>query len=117
MSSPCTISDHDGVSVIEFGHETQLDALTVEAIQADVYALVESAKAPRMLLDMENVSFISSRGLGFLLALRVKAARAGSELALAGLRRPLFELFKVTQLDQLYAFYPTRGEAIQMLRA
>ena len=116
MNAPCTVNETDGVTVVEFTRDTHLDAVATEAVQTEVFGLVESDRAPRILLYMENVSFISSLGLGFLLALRVKAARKGSELALSGLRPALFDLFKVTQLDQLYTFYPARADAITQLR-
>ncbi len=118
MADSCmTVSEKDGVKIVEFADGTELDALQTEQVQPRLYALVEQEQAKRLLLDLANVRYASSVALGCLVSLRLKAARAGCAIGLANIPTHLVDIMNLTQLDKLYEIYPTRADAMQALQA
>src|SRR5262249_26099083 len=56
-------------------------------------------------VDLTNVSFVDSSGLGVLVGAltRMRAADRGSELHVVGAREPVRKVFDVTGLDELFS--------------
>lgn len=53
-------------------------------------------------IDMSNLEYIDSSGLGVLLALHKMTVRDGGKLVLAGMRGTVDELFEVTRLKKIF---------------
>lgn len=118
MSAPrMTIDEQDGIHIAAFAEDINLDAVNLDAVRPELYALVESAQGGQVVLDLENVAFLSSDALGCLLAIRLKAVRADARLVLAGVREHLKAILNLTQLDQMFEVYATRAEALAQLAA
>ena len=66
--------------------------------------LVESAGAPRVVLNLSNVEYVSSTFLGRLLAMQKRIDTAGGSLVLAGLNPVVREIFQVTKLESFFTF-------------
>lgn len=117
MANSCmTVSEQDGVKIVEFADGTELDALHTEQIQPRLYALVDEEKVKKLLLDLANVRYTSSVALGCLVSLRLKAARAGCAIVLADIPAHLVDIMNLTQLDKLYEVYPTRAAGLETLK-
>jgi anti-sigma B factor antagonist len=56
-----------------------------------------------IVLDLSNVSYIDSAGLGTLVAVWVSAKREGCDLKLVSLSERIRELLRLTNLDKLFA--------------
>ena len=56
-----------------------------------------------LVLDLRDVTFMSSMGLGTCIALRNAAHAVGAKTALVGLRPELESLFKMMRIHKLYA--------------
>jgi anti-sigma B factor antagonist len=54
-----------------------------------------------LILDLSNVEYADSSGLGVLLYLDGVAQQAGSKLRLAGVTRRILELFQMTHTDKI----------------
>lgn len=102
-----------GALIIEFAPETDLNALASANMQADLFRLVEGEAGQAVVIDLSNVAFLSSQALGMLLTLRLKAARGGSRIVLAGVRPALREIISLTQIDQLYPISVDRQSALR----
>jgi anti-anti-sigma factor len=117
MANSCmTVTEQDGVKIVEFADGTELDALHTEQVQPQLYALVEGGQGGRLLLDMANVRYTSSVALGCLVSVRLKAARAGCSIGLAAIPTHLVDIMNLTQLDKLYDIYPTRAAGLTALK-
>jgi anti-sigma B factor antagonist len=100
----------DGILIVDcsgrivFGEES---SLLREKIKK---ALVESN---RIVLNLGEVSYIDSGGLGTLVALRTSAQNAGGTIKLANLTKRVGDLLQVTKLLTVFDVYDSEAEAIQ----
>ena len=71
------------------------------AFLAEVEKLVERG-VKRLVLDCENVPFISTPGLGALVRAHCKLKRLGGAVKLCGLKPTVASVIHVTHLDRLF---------------
>jgi anti-sigma B factor antagonist len=67
------------------------------------------------ILDMTDVPYIDSAGLGVLTNAYVAHQKHGNRLLFVGVTDRVFELFKLTSLDKLFQVFPTVESARQGL--
>lgn len=68
-----------------------------------------------IVLDLSNVEFIDSSGLGAIVA-AMKSLGAERRLALAGLTPSVERVFKLTRMDSVFHVFPTLDGALDELR-
>jgi anti-sigma B factor antagonist len=66
-------------------------------------------------LDLTEVPYVDSAGLGMIINCYVSRQKAGQRLLLAGVNERVGTLFKVTHVDKVFETYPTLDIAIQAL--
>ncbi len=66
----------------------------------------------RILLDMEQVNYMNSSGLGILIAGVTTVRNSGGELKLLHLIKKLRELLRITKLHRVFEIYENEDEAI-----
>ena len=103
----------DGVLVVDcvgrivFGEESSLLRETVkQAISQN----------NRIVLNLGEVSYIDSGGLGTLVALRTTAQNAGGTIKLTNLTDRVGDLLQVTKLLTVFDVYNSEAEAIESFR-
>ena len=74
--------------------------------------IIDSRNKVQMVLDMENVEYLSSAGLGRLVALLKKAMAGGGCLHLAAMRQEIHELFEVMRLGQIFKIFDSVDGAV-----
>ena len=109
------LSEEGDVTIASFRDASILDAVTIQRIGRELYALVEDDQRKRIVLDFADVRFLSSQALGVLLTLRRKADQAKADVYLAGIRDELARVFKMTNLDKLFQFFDDRDAAVAKL--
>lgn len=70
--------------------------------------------ASRVVLDLTDVNFLDSSGLGAVVGLR-KALGADATLSVAGAQPAVATLFRLTRLDRVFRLFATSTEAIAAL--
>jgi len=101
---------HNGVTIIRFSHPVELTAHEAPDFQASVAEMLpENGQA---VLDMGQVTFIDSSGLGVLVGLNRQLIRNGGELRLAALTRAVATVFELTRLHRFFEIYDTMEEAV-----
>ncbi|MCD6303810.1 MAG: STAS domain-containing protein [Planctomycetes bacterium] len=68
-----------------------------------------------LLLDMTELEFICSAGLGVLIRARGELRARGGRMMLAGLRPLVARLLETTRLTRLFEIYPTVDAALERL--
>ena len=63
-------------------------------------------------VDMSNVGFISSSGLGILISGLTSAKKSGGDLKLAGISSKMEGLLSITKLDQIFEQYKSVEQAV-----
>jgi anti-sigma B factor antagonist len=81
------------------------------ALRERLESLVEDGKK-KIVLNMANVTYIDSAGLGALVAAHVSAKKEGAALLLADLGNKFHEVLQVTRLLTTFSVYATEAEAI-----
>jgi anti-sigma B factor antagonist len=82
-------------------------------------ALRESVKSllgagqKRIVLDMSNVTYIDSAGLGILVAAHVSANKQAASLHLSNLGDKFHDVLQLTRLLTVFNVYDTQAEAIK----
>ena len=93
----------------------RLDAIRTEAALAQVQAAV-AAGARKVLLELSDVTFLSSSGLRALLLLRKELLAHGGELRLCGLQPQVQEVFALTGFTQVFTIHTSRAEALDAFK-
>jgi anti-sigma B factor antagonist len=100
----------DGILVVDcsgrivFGEESSLLRDTVKKIISE---------NKRIVLNLGEVSYIDSGGLGTLVSLHTSAQNAGGTIKLANLTKRVGDLLQVTKLLTVFDVYNSEAEAIE----
>jgi anti-sigma B factor antagonist len=103
----------DGILLVDcsgrivFGEESSLLRETVKQ------AVTESN---RIVLNLGEVNYIDSGGLGTLVALRITAQNAGGTIKLTSLTKRVGDVLQVTKLLTVFDVYNSEAEAIESFR-
>ena len=92
--------------------------------EVDVYAAPELrdrlteilADGRSVVVDLTDVGFLDSTGLGALVSARTSAAERGASLPLVCTHERILKLFTITGLDGVFAIHATVDEAVAALR-
>ena len=84
----------------------------VDALGDELLALLEAASPPDLLIDFEEVTFLSSSFLGRVIQLVKRARGMGGRLRLCGLRPRILEIFAITQVDRMVEIHPSLDDAL-----
>jgi anti-sigma B factor antagonist len=72
--------------------------------------------SPTVILDLSDVPYLDSAGLGSIMMLHVSAEKNGRHLLLAAVSERVMSLIRMTRVDTVLATFATVGEAEQSLR-
>jgi len=100
------------VTVVNFADASILDAQQVQQIGDELYELVDKQARRKIILDFENVRFLSSSALGVLITLRRKSDQIKGKVVLCNLRDDLRKVFKITNLERMFEFYDSEEKAL-----
>lgn len=102
----------DGVSELHVGH-ARLDAAAAPAFKAEVEAFA-AGQPRRVLLDLSEVAFVDSTGLGVLVSL-LKRMGSDGRIAVVGANAAVQRLFQITRLDKLFPHHGSHEDALAAL--
>ena len=83
-----------------------------EVFQEAIKSLIDSGQR-KVLVNLENVNWINSTGLGILIAGFTAMHRSGGKLKLVNVSERIESLFMVTKLSTIFESYQREDEAIQ----
>jgi len=105
-----TTREVDGVTVVALDGRIVLGEES-NALREKVKSLVAEGKK-KIVLNMENISFIDSAGLGTLVAAHHSAKGQGASLRLCHLGAKFSEVLQITKLMTIFEVYNTEAEAV-----
>src|SRR5579862_6591055 len=100
----------DGVAVVSMEGRIVLGEEST-ALREKVKSLL-AAGQKQIVLNMDNVTYIDSSGLGTLVASHTSAKAQGASLKLANLGSKFQEILQVTKLVTVFEVFPTEAAAI-----
>jgi anti-anti-sigma factor len=96
-SASVEVSQESGTLILRLRGD--LDMASRELIQPTVMAAVTSASA--VVLDLRDLEFCDSNGVGLFVAANDKARAAGTTLAVANVPTRMLRLFELTGIDKV----------------
>ena len=72
-------------------------------------------RAITMILDLSEVPYIDSAGLGSLVSAYISRQKAGRRLVLTGVNKRVLKIFEITRVESLFLIFPTLWDALEAL--
>ncbi|HWH22514.1 MAG TPA: STAS domain-containing protein [Allosphingosinicella sp.] len=108
------VEQSEGLRIIRFS-ESRLDAANAPNFRTSVAGAMDD-KPDRVLLDMEEVQFLDSTGLGTLVSI-LKMMGPNGVLAISGAQPAVKRLLEITRMNTVFRLFETRQDAEQALRS
>lgn len=102
------VSNNDLFTVVEV-QESRFDAKLAPTFRQSMEDIQSDIK-PNLLLDLSNVNFMDSSGLGAVMA--VYKLLRDRQIAIVGAKQPVRDLLKLTRMDRLVKTYDTVEDAM-----
>ena len=110
MALKMTNSEVDGTSVVTLGGRIVLGEES-QALRQELKSLIAEGKK-KIVLNMDNIKYIDSAGLGILVAAHVCAKVQGASLILSNLGTKFQELLQLTKLVTVFEVCNTEAAAV-----
>ena len=81
----------------------------------DFQNAIRREDVPTMILDMSEVPYMDSAGLGTLVGAYVSRHKSGRRTVLTGVNDKILHLLEITKMTHLFAIFPSLGEALDAL--
>ncbi|KIT15669.1 STAS domain-containing protein [Jannaschia aquimarina] len=104
---------HGDILLIKI-HEDRIDAAAAVTFKDGVRSLIANHPG-RVVLDLSQVEFLDSSGLGSLVA--VMKMLGGRKLEVAGSRDIVLRVLSLTKMDRVFVLHPDRDAALKGLDA
>ena len=104
----------DNVLVVRV-EEKRIDASKAPAFKDQMTQYIEAGRN-QIVLDLSQVDFIDSSGLGAIVSCLKRLGPRGS-LAVAGATGAVSRLFTLTRMDRVFALHPNVDSAVEQLSA
>ena len=105
----------NGLVVVELADRKILDEAIISQIAEQLYALVAEGDSPKLVLDFQNVSHMSSGALGMLITLHKRIREKSGGLRLCNIGESIYEVFVITRLNEVFQVSDSREAAISEL--
>lgn len=109
------IETEGDVAVVSFNIASICGVAGVERISAELRQYVISQQPKKLVIDFVGVKFFSSQMLGLLVDIWRKQGDAGGKMLISGINPQLGRVFRITNLDKIFQFYPDRDQAIKAI--
>lgn len=107
----------DGLAVATFTAPSLCEVDKVTAVAEQLRSFVEQNNPRALIFDFSGVKFFSSQVLGLLLDIRGRLTESGGKTAISAIEPQLHRVFKITNLDKIFDFFPDRDSAAAALSA
>ncbi len=111
MALKINVREVDGIGVVGLDGRVVLGDES-NALREQVKKMLADGKK-KIVLDMSNVTYIDSAGLGALVAAHHSARTQGATLKLSNLGQKFQEILQVTKLLTVFDVYPSEAAAIK----
>lgn len=107
------ISSEGEVAVVTFKKSAISDVEDISITAGHIARFVEANHPKLVIFDFKGVKFFASRVLGVLLETRASLSSYNGEVLISGINPQLHRVFKITNLDQVFEFFPDTESAIK----
>jgi anti-sigma B factor antagonist len=104
------VKTQNQISIITLNGKVVGDVEVGEIHKAIKKALDKEAK--HIVVNLEDVSWMGSIGIGILICCLTSVKNAGGEMKLSGLSEKVEKIIEMTKLDDIFDIYPTTDSAV-----
>jgi len=105
-----TIKESGQVSLV---HVTgSLTSFEVTGLRTTITSLLQQGRR-KIVLNLDGLRYLDSSGIGELVRNYMTVIKAGGEMKVVGLKPKVEEIFKVTQLHQIFQEFQDEKEALE----
>lgn len=106
-----TLVDKVGEVVVVMVQADQFDASNADDFKQQMEPVLQDAS--KIVLDLQRVQFVDSRGCGAILSVLKHATEKGGDLKLCRVTRPAKTVFDLIRLQRICEILETRDEAVK----
>lgn len=103
----------EGKVLVAKACDPRVDARMAADFKQQLLAMVEAGH-PLIALDLSEVDFIDSSGLGAIVAV-LKQLSGRGHLVIAGAKPAVVNLFRLTRMDKVFRMFPGTADAVAAL--
>jgi anti-anti-sigma factor len=103
------------VAVVTLTDRKIINEISINQIGEQLNSLIEKTEKPKMVLNFEGVSHMSSSALGMLILLHKKIREKHGQLRLCCIQPAVFEVFVITRLNEVLKISPDQQDAVDCL--
>jgi anti-sigma B factor antagonist len=103
----------DDIAIVSFTKDHILSEGDVKSIEESVLPLVRHGAHTKLLIDFSNVNFLSSAVLGTLIRVLTTMKKYNGRMVLCSINDKVFEIFRITRLNQVFEIYPDFSQAMK----
>ena len=104
------------VTVVTFKDKKILDESSIQELGDALFDLVDKQYKTKLLLNFENVEYLSSAALGKLITLNKRVKEENGELKLCCIIPEIYEVFRITKLNRLFEIYDDIEQALRRFK-
>ncbi len=94
----------------------ELDDHSADAVRKALDRELDAMSPPRLVLDLEGVTFMDSSGLGVILGRYRKISERGGQMRIASVPAQIHKLFAISGLHKVMHVHAKQGEAVRALK-
>ncbi|MFC1761347.1 STAS domain-containing protein [Planctomycetota bacterium] len=106
------ITRNDGAAVVAFQTACLSDTDAIASVSSQIKQFIDSNHPKHMVFDFEKVKFFSSQVLGLILETRARLQADSGRVVISSINPQLHRVFRITNLDRIFEFFPDRSAAI-----
>jgi anti-sigma B factor antagonist len=107
------ITKEGSFGIVAFKAACISDMEGIASASRQVKEFIEENRPSRVIFDFAGVKFFSSGVLGLLLDIRAKLQAYNGEVVVSAINPQLHRVFRITNLDKIFRFFPDRVSAIE----
>lgn len=107
------IEDVGEATIAKFIDKKILDEGNIQIIGNQLFGLVDEDGRSKIVLDFENVEYLSSAALGKLITMDKKVKAAKGKLRLCNIKPEIYEVFAITRLNKLFDIRESQEQALE----
>ncbi|MGA2680037.1 MAG: STAS domain-containing protein [Sedimentisphaerales bacterium] len=111
------ITTEGDVAIVTFKKSSISNVEDISITAEHVARFIADNRPNRVIFDFNGVKFFSSRVLGLLLETRASLSSYNGDVLISGINPQLHRVFKITNLDQVFEFFPDTESALKAKRS
>lgn len=110
--------------MLEVSNEKNAVVITITEPQLQMYLVpmlrdkvsdILAENPPMLIIDLSQVDFVDSSGMGVLLQFHKKITANGGNMLLSGVNERIHTIFKITKSDRHFTIFETLKQALESL--